>query len=243
MSDRRALPELPRVLLFDLDDTLVRFTAGQPDFWRLTLEDLLPNREDRAELLAQLGRASEVFWSDPGRAYWGRQHMHEARRRITTTALGALGVEPELCVAIAEHMTEAKEAHVRPFEGAIETLCELGRRGHRLGLLTNGSGAFQRRKLTRFALEPYFEFIAIEGELGYGKPDPRVFRAALEHFAIAPDECWMIGDNLEADVGGAQGVGIVGIWHDAHGRGLPADGAVAPAHVVHSVRELCERSG
>jgi putative hydrolase of the HAD superfamily len=233
-----AVPGLPLVILFDLDDTILRFSAGQPDFWQLALQVHLPSRDDHATLVAALRGANEEFWGPAARAFWGRQNMHEARRRIACAALAELGLSREACHQIADEMTEQKEAQVRPFEGALETLRWLREQGHRLGLLTNGSALFQRRKLARFALEPLFELVLVEGELGYGKPDRRVFSAALEHFGISPTETWMIGDNLEADVAGAQGVGITGVWHDAHARGLPDGSAVTPDRVITSLASL-----
>ena len=125
---------------------------------------------------------------------------------------------------------------------AIEALHTLRERGHRLGLLTNGCSAFQRRKLLRFELEPLFELILVEGELGYGKPDRRVFQRALAHFGSAPAETCMIGDNLEADIGGAQALGMLGVWHDAHGQGLRPlpEPRVVPDRVITRLSELLE---
>jgi putative hydrolase of the HAD superfamily len=140
-------------------------------------------------------------------------------------------------------VTDRKEAHVHPFDGAVETLQVLRERGHRMALLTNGSALFQRRKLQRFSLEPFFELILIEGELGYGKPDPRVFRAALDFFATPPGSVWMIGDNLEADIAGAQQLGIDGVWHDPDGRGLPERPPAVPRRVIRQVSELLELEG
>ena len=164
--------------------------------------------------------------------------MHEARRLIACAALSERGLSREMCHRIADEMTEQKEAQVRPFDGALETLRGLRERGHRLALLTNGSATFQRRKLLRFALEPLFELVLVEGELGYGKPDPRVFGAALSHFGIAPKETWMIGDNLEADVAGAQAAGITGVWHDSLAHGLPKGSSVVPDRVITSIAML-----
>jgi HAD superfamily hydrolase (TIGR01549 family) len=231
-------PTLPRVLLVDLDDTILRFSAGQPNFWRLALERQLPERADHAALLTAVESVSHTFWSDAGRAFWGRQNMFEARRHIAVRALAEARVSTRLCERIADEMTEQKEAHVRPFEGAIEALRALQTAGHRLGLLTNGCSRFQRRKLARFELEPLFELILIEGELGYGKPDSRVFAAALDHFGVRAGATWMIGDNLEADIAGAQALGIFGVWHDAHAAGLPAACACVPGHVIRNLAEL-----
>jgi putative hydrolase of the HAD superfamily len=231
---------LPRVLLFDLDDTILRFSAGQPNFWELALRHHLPDRGDLAALVAAIGKEGREFWAPADRAFWGRQNMQAARRLIAAAALSRAGLDVDLCHRIADLMSEQKEAGVRPFDGAIETLHTLRERGHRLALLTNGCSVFQRRKLARYTLEPLFERVLIEGELGYGKPDRRVFEAALEHFHAAPEEAWMIGDNLEADIGGAQAFGISGVWHDADGSGLPAAPHAVPARVIRHLPELLD---
>ncbi len=235
-----AVARLPEVLLFDLDDTILRFTAGQPNCWKLALEQHVPHRTDHAELMLAIELEGSDFWAPPGRAFWGRQNMHAARRLICCSALAARGVSLDLCHRIADEMTERKEALVRPFDGALEALAALRQRGHRLGLLTNGSAEFQRRKLARFALEPLFEIILIEGELGYGKPDRRVFNAALAHFDAHTAQCCMVGDNLEADIGGARELGITAIWHDAHGAGLPQQPAATPDRVIANLSELLD---
>lgn len=54
-----------------------------------------------------------------------------------------------------------------------------------------------------------FDYILIEGEFGAGKPDKSVFIHVLEKLDVAPQESWMIGDNLEHDMSGAQRVGIM----------------------------------
>jgi HAD superfamily hydrolase (TIGR01549 family) len=231
---------LPRVLLFDLDDTILRFSAGQPNFWQLALQHHLPERADLAVLVAAIEQEGRQFWAPAERAFWGRQNMQAARRLIAAEALSGAGLDVDLCHRIADLMSDQKEASVRPFDGALETLHVLRERGHRLALLTNGCSLFQRRKLTRYTLEPLFERVLIEGELGYGKPDRRVFEAALEHFQAVPDEAWMIGDKLEADIGGAQALGIRGIWHDADGRGLPAAPHAVPHRVIRHLPELLE---
>jgi putative hydrolase of the HAD superfamily len=229
---------LPEVLLFDLDDTLLRFTAGQPDCWQLALELHLPDHADHTALLEAIRAEGSDFWAPAERAFWGRQNMHAARRLIACAALASRGVSLAICHRIADEMTDRKEALVRPFDGALETLATLRERGHRLGLLTNGSAEFQRRKLQRYALEPLFELVLIEGELGYGKPDPRVFERALRFFGVRPSETCMIGDNLEADIGGAQAAGIPTVWHDAHGLGLPKAPLVRPDRIIRHLNEL-----
>jgi HAD superfamily hydrolase (TIGR01662 family) len=229
---------LPQVVLFDLDDTILRFSAGQPNCWQLALELHVPQRGDHADLLRAIDVEGSTFWALAERAFWGRQNMHAARRAIACSALAAHGIPLDACLRIADEMTERKEALVRPFDGALEALRALRERGHRLGLITNGSGAFQRKKLERFALEPLFDVILIEGELGYGKPDRRVFERALSFFDVSATDTCMIGDNLEADIAAAHGVGMPAIWHDAHGVGLPAHVTRMPDRIIASLNDL-----
>src|SRR5258705_12275861 len=95
-------------------------------------------------------------------------------------ALAQLGVPaPPLLDRISETYSELGEARIEPFPGAIDTVRWLRASGCRLALLTNGGSTGQREKLAKFDLESLFDLILIEGELGFGKPDPRVFERAL----------------------------------------------------------------
>ena len=72
-----------------------------------------------------------------------------------------------------------------------------GEQGCRLALLTNGGSKGQRLKIDRFNLAMLFDVILIEGEVGFGKPDPRIYTKALAALDVPASEAWMIGDNLE----------------------------------------------
>lgn len=124
--------------------------------------------------------------------------------------------------------------------GAQEALDEFVRRDLGLALLTNGQTELQRAKLDRFGLERYFHAICVEGELGFGKPDPRVFEIALNALALEPGDVWMVGDNLEWDVFGAQQCGIFAVWNDYGGRGLPEGAEVKPDRIIRRLAELVE---
>ena len=96
----------------------------------------------------------------------------------------------------------------------------------------------QRGKITRFGLTDLFDTILIEGEVGFGKPDPRVYARALESLEVAAADAWMVGDNLEWDVAEPQRQGIYGIWIDVWGRGLPPRHPVRPNRIIRRLSEL-----
>ena len=237
---------LPRALLVDLDDTILAYDAVTEEAWWTVCRSFAGRLGiDAAALYAAVRRCSHDYWSDPGRHRWGRLHLDLARAELVGHALSDLGLEPaegvrslagEIAAAYDRERTEA----MYPLPGAIKALRDLADRGVRLGLLTNGNGADQRAKIERFGLEPLFDCIVIEGEFGVGKPDERVFRHALARLAALPQQAWMVGDDLERDVGGAQRVGIRGVWVDWRGAGLPMGSPIRPDRVVRALADLLE---
>jgi putative hydrolase of the HAD superfamily len=126
------------------------------------------------------------------------------------------------------------------FEGAHETLDALKKAGIRLALVTNGAAADQRAKVARFDLARRFDHIQIEGEHGFGKPEERAYRHAMEALKVEPHETWMVGDNLEWEVAAPQRLGIFSIWHDHIGDGLPHDSPVQPDRIITRLSELLD---
>jgi putative hydrolase of the HAD superfamily len=146
--------------------------------------------------------------------------------------------EPELARAIASDYRSIRKAGLAPYPGAIETLDWFRDRGVPMALITNGPAHEQRASIERFRLEQYFDCIVIEGEFGVGKPDERVFRHALAATGCHPSRAWMVGDNLEADIGTPHRLGMHTVWVDAEGRGLPDGAAIRPHRVVRTIAEL-----
>jgi len=235
---------LPPVLLLDLDDTILSYSIGKPDFWGHALEehsDRLPEAPERALILADILAVAHDFWSDPARAARGRLDLRGSRRHIARTCFERLAIgPPSVAESVADRFMDLKESAVAPFPGAIEALDELRSQNVRLGLITNGGSSLQRAKLKRYALEPYFEVIVVEGELGIGKPHARAFQTALSQLEIAPEDTWMVGDNLEADVGGARAVGIYAVWNNPDAHPLPASASSAPDREIRHLADLLE---
>ena len=98
----------------------------------------------------------------------------------------------------------------------------------------------QRDKIQRFSLAPLFNSILVEGEFGAGKPEPRVYLHSLEQLDTKPSDAWMVGDNLEFDVGAPQKLGIKGIWVDWQAGGLPLASSVKPDRIVNRISELVD---
>ena len=179
------------------------------------------------------------MWSDPERARHARLDLWEGRRQVVRRAFARLDI-PAAPIAdvMADRFTTARESAVKPFPGAIDTLRQLRKTSVRLGLLANGQAESQRGKIRRFGLEPYFDHVQIEEEFGVGKPDEKAFRHALGALGVGPNDAWMVGDNLDHDIRGAQQAGIYAVWLDASGSGLPAGSVTRPDRIIRALSDL-----
>jgi putative hydrolase of the HAD superfamily len=234
---------LPSVLLLDLDDTILDDTGSRAQCWRETCEEAARRRPevDPEALQAEIDVVRVRFWSDPDEHRRWRIRLADAFGEICVEALANVGVDDRpLGMELGALHDRLRKESLTPLAGAIEALEELRRRGVTLGLITNGSAEGQRAKIDRFALAAHFAYIGIEGEVGHGKPHREAYETALSALGVSAADCWMVGDNLEWDVAGAQAVGIRGIWLDASGGGVPDGTPVQPDAVLGSIAELVE---
>ncbi len=233
-----AVPSFPRAILFDLDDTLLRAYANPEAVWVAVSEELAAHLAPFAPSTVALAIQTQAreFWADPERHRYWRQRLYESRREIVRRALPALSAE--IAELVADRFSARRDQEMRLYPDAVETLDALRRRGVLLGLVTNGAGEPQRGKLTRFDLAHRFDHVQIEGEHGFGKPEERAYRHALESLRVTPAETWMVGDNLEWEVAAPQRLGIHAIWFDGEGQGLPAESPVRPDRTIRRLGEL-----
>lgn len=237
---------LPKAILLDLDDTIVSFSAGADPCWQSVCQTFDGRLLDvtAADLFAAIKECRGWYWRDVVRNERGRSELKMARRKIVLEAFSRLGIEDAILareLADAYSQEREHESTVWLLPGAVETLRRFRSQGILMALITNGAAESQWRKIRRFALEAYFDCIVVEGDFGTGKPDWRVFGYVLEQLGVDAAEAWMVGDSLEWDVRGAQGVGIFAVWIDASGKGVPAASGVKPDLVVQSLAELGER--
>jgi HAD superfamily hydrolase (TIGR01509 family) len=93
-----------------------------------------------------------------------------------------------------------------PIDGAAEVLDELRGRGLRLAVVANWDCAL-RGVLEQLGLAPRFETIVASAEAGAEKPDPEIFRVALERLGVEPARALHIGDE-DVDERGAAAAGM-----------------------------------
>lgn len=241
VRDRFMNDHLPKAILLDLDDTILALTESVDPCWRRICKRFASRIKGITtnELFAAIKEIRIWYWGNSERHRRGRIDLIRARREIVAAALLLLGLDaPTLANEIANAYTLEQEKAIRPLPGAIEALQRFRSQGVRMALITNGSADGQWRKIQRFKLTALFDCIVVEGGFGVGKPNEQVYLHALKNLDAKPEETWMIGDNLECEVSAPQRLGIMGIWIDLSGQGLPEASRIIPDRVIRSLADL-----
>jgi 2-haloalkanoic acid dehalogenase type II len=213
-----------KAVLFDFDDTLI---------------DVSASRQERAMRAHRRLREHgvEVGWS----AFW---HSINA---LDESGFYRRGMEPVIR-DLGLHTTALGNECVDywVFRGAEDLLAlspgctdmlEVLSKRYRLGIVTNGPADSQHHKFEHTGLARYFELFLSSGEAGVHKPDPEIFRIALERLDVSPKEAVFIGDHLDLDVIGAQRAGMKAIWYSGAGK-RPDDPFIVPDATIRRLEEL-----
>ena len=134
-------------------------------------------------------------------------------------AFEASGLDPSASEELAGKVRNAyvDPRHWRLFDDAVPALGGLSSRGWTHLILSNHVPELPEI-LHNLGLAGHLLRVFNSAESGYEKPHPRAFDGVLEAVAGA-DATWMVGDNPEADVRGAEAVGLPAILVRGPGRG------------------------
>lgn len=198
----------PRAVLFDFSGTLFRFEAADDWFDGLHDADGGPlHLDQQAELIRRMtqpvGVPANIRADD--RIAWERRDLDPAQhRRAYLAMLRASGLTvPGHAEALYERVIDPHSWRIFPDTATV--LRGLAAREIPVGVVSNI--AFDLRAvLALHDLDDLVEAYALSYEVGAIKPDPQIFRAALDGLGVEPHGALMIGDSEDAD-GGARQIG------------------------------------
>ena len=195
-------------VFFDLDHTLWDFDKNSG----LTFRKIFNiNKID-----VNLGEFLEVY--EPiNLKYWKmyreervtKPNLRYGRLKEAFDAIGVMVSDDminHLSVAYIDYLTNFNHL----FDGTVEILEYLQYKYH-LHIITNGFEEAQERKMKNSNIRPYFKTVTNSEMVGVKKPNPKIFNFALQQAKANSSESIMIGDSLEADIEGAEKVGMQAI--------------------------------
>jgi len=113
------------------------------------------------------------------------------------------GASAGMVAAVRQGMCLPAAAHITLFDGVRDLLRDLRRRGLRPVLVTNSNwrdAVAYRRDLEAFGCGSYVHAIVTSLDVGYRKPHPAIFRAALEAAECPPESCAVVGNSELNDI-------------------------------------------
>jgi putative hydrolase of the HAD superfamily len=122
------------------------------------------------------------------------------------------------------------------YDDVVTVLTDLRARGLKIGIVSNWDTRLKAIS-DGLGLTPLVDFLVISAEAGVRKPDPRIFRIALERAGVRPEEAIHVGDLPEEDAEGARRAGVRPVLIDRRKR-LTAKQPPSEIPVVTSLAEL-----
>jgi HAD superfamily hydrolase (TIGR01509 family) len=224
-----------RAVLFDLFDTLVVVEESQLPRLRIsgqwlgsTLPVILKELHNEAPAVeeGEILSAIATVRSAPPQARPANREL--AEHAFFTAMLLCLRVpDPDESLArrLASLQMGAIIAACRPREGGAQLLAELSCRGIRTAVVTNLAHAESATALVSIAGKGHrFDAVVTSIEVGYCKPDSRMFDAALRQLGVSGQDTLHVGDDPLGDVVGARRSGICPIWLNSTDCSWPGPG-------------------
>lgn len=218
MKDENCMRK-PRMILFDYGQTLVNEAPFDGEkATAAVMEYATENKYGKTPKEIQ-AEATALNW-ELGRLDPARRHLFQVEvphDPFDAYLYESNGIRLSISYHQAEKIFWDTASPGMATEGIKEFLAYLKAEGIRTGVISNisYSGEALKTRLQEVLPEADFEFIIASSEYVFRKPNPRIFRLALEKAGLEPEDVWYVGDQYECDIVGAGNVGMFPVWYTA----------------------------
>jgi putative hydrolase of the HAD superfamily len=223
----------PKHIFFDLDHTIWDFERNSTETLGTLFDEfqLIRHINNKERFLATYQTVNAQYWKKYRDGHIDKQTVRFGRFSSTLDRFNVENSE-SLGKEIADEYVKRGPHKTHLFPKAHETLSYLKEK-YPLHIITNGFKEVQNIKLSGSDLHKYFDVILCSEDVGVNKPHRKVFEHALELAKTTAVESLMIGDNLEADIKGAEKVGMSTILFDPK-----KEHKTVKSRVIHSLNDL-----
>lgn len=236
------MPRLIQAILFDLGDTLIYSPDPWPPVFQQAGQALVEALRERGVMVNpgtfpdRFRKQLEEYYADRDRHLSEKSTMSVLEKLLKEKGFPHIP-EPVRRAALDSYYAVTQQNWLLEPD-ASATLSALQSAGFRLGLVSNaGDNRDVFQLVEKFVIEEYFDFVLTSAACSYRKPHPRIFEVALAHWGLVPDQAAMVGDRLDADVGGSKLLGMYAIWVKRHAKGH-AINSILPDAEVQTLGEI-----
>ncbi len=225
-----------KAVIFDLDNTLCNSTVVIENSLRnIFIKNLkyFPNKSVE-DLISINIKTFEKLISDPN------VPLSAAIIRVWFEVFEQLQIKPPLKIILQliEHIRSETNKKVRLIDGTLELINHLKSKDIKIGILTNGIFIDQAEKLVKLKLDGFVDYLVTSDMCASNKPDPKIFKYILNKMRVSPDQVLMIGDDIVADIKGANNLGIKTIYLKNGGPVNPNMKLVKPNYTETNYKDI-----
>lgn len=235
------MPSPYKAAFFDFGGTLYSYrTKG------LGLREVLAALLEKMEATPEAGAVGDAFRAASRDAYiehmtrdfyLHRDLFEDTYRRFAVTITGR-EPEPALLRWCHEQQCARVIANFELRKDCLATLRALREAGLHVGIVSNIDDDYLHPMIDRVQLHDVLDAWTSSEEAGSCKPHREIFQVALGKAGCEPADALFVGDALEADVAGANPLGMTTVYlREPDMPMAPADGP-QPAHTVDSLTEI-----
>ena len=208
----RQVIRLIKAVFFDWFNTLAQYEPPREQLQSQALQEFGINASPR-ELERGLLTADRAYFEESARSPIRERSAEEQlifyiQYQKTVLAEAGVNASDELLVKLMNKLQQLyRGLTFTLFSDVLLTLKALKEQGFTLGLLTNLPSGVDTI-CENLGVQPYLDFIVTSAEAGAEKPNPAIFRLALERAGISAQEAVHVGDQYRLDVVGARELGI-----------------------------------
>jgi len=206
-----------KLVIFDLDDTLVNFAATRQVAYGEMARLLDREGVDSAAFIRACVQVDKPLFTQFEQGLMTRQ---DYRMRRFADPFELIGVAPvgDIVLRLNKLFMDCVNDSPLLYDDVRPVLAGLRAQGFRTAILTNGPADGQRRKLKATGLEAEVDHVAIGEEAGVSKPLPAAYLRVVRHFDVPAAEVLMVGDSPELDHDGAVSAGLQALLLDRDAR-------------------------
>jgi len=150
---------------------------------------------------------------------WRRAHEHECGEDWPSRSAFYVNWYTEVArllgladpAAVGRHLWDTQDDSYELFPETAAALAALDAQGLKLGVISNWDKLNLVQACETLGIARHFRVMLPSAEAEADKPNPAIFRLALQRIGSQPGESLMVGDSYPADVAGSEAVGLTGV--------------------------------
>lgn len=227
-----------RILLFDVDNTLLDFDANEEEAFKAVMKEM--DQVWSEELFETYKELNTDLWK---RIEKNEITVEQGVNRRFSDLMAKYGKAVD---GVLWEKTYRKYLNlgIQEIPQAHQVLSRLQESGHELYVITNGVTKTQESRMARSGLDQYFREMFISGRIGAGKPSGEFFDYVKSHVPeFEEKEALVIGDSLSSDIKGGADAGIPTCWFTRNADAAARDRALEesglkPDYIIGSLPEI-----